>query len=197
MNASGTKSGLKLPGTEYHLHSLLRNRWSPRSFSSEAIGEEQVMELLSAAQWAPSANNEQPWLYGFALKNTSEFETLWQCLLPGNQPWAGNAAVLMLSMARTTFSSSGKRNPWAMHDVGMANAQLILQATHRNIYGHLMAGFDSEKLREYLNIPAEVEPVCLIALGYLGEAEQLSQPYQEREKAPRKRLALNEIIRPL
>ena len=189
--------GTKLPETDYDLHYLLKKRWSPRSFSAKSIPEEMVLELLSAAQWSASANNEQPWLYSFALRGREQFETLWQHLLPGNQPWARSAAALVVAMARTTFSSTQKPNPWALHDVGMANAQLILQAAHRDIYGHLMAGFDAVKLRNTLALPTGIDPVCMMAIGYLGDPQNLDQPYQSRELAPRARLPLTKIIRPL
>ncbi len=125
-------------------------------------------ELFEAARWAASANNEQPWQYVYAHRGTPAFEQLWNCL-----------------------------KPWSTHDVGMANAQLMLQAAQRDIYGHMMAGFDASQTAELLELSEEQRPVCMIALGYLGEADQLEEPYKTRELTPRNRLSITEFTRQL
>lgn len=183
--------------TTHDLHPLIGKRWSPRAFSGEPISEEQVHELLEAARWAASSNNEQPWEYVYALKGTEAFEALWETLMPGNQPWSSNASVLIASIARNTFSHNGKPNPWATHDLGMANAQLMLQAVHRDIYGHMMAGFDKGKLSDLLQLSEDQTPVALIALGFKAEADTLEEPFRSRELAPRVRKPLSEIVKKL
>ena len=188
---------IKSPETSFDLAPLIRKRWSPRSFAEQAISKTQVEELLEAARWAASANNEQPWRYTYALKGTPGFEQLWNCLLPGNQPWTKDAAVLLVAMKRNTFARTGKANPWAAHDLGLANAQLLLQAAHRDIYGHMMAGFDKEKVNTLLNLDETVTPVCMMALGYLGEADQLDEPYKTRELTPRNRLSIDKFTQQL
>jgi nitroreductase len=188
-----TTIDIKAPDTQTELAPLIRKRWSPRSFSDRPVSTEQVKNLLEAARWAASANNEQPWRYTFAIKGTPGFEQLWNCLAPGNQPWTKDAAVLLVAMKRNTFQKNGKPNPWAEHDLGLANAQLLLQAAHRDIYGHMMAGFDKDKVNDLLSLDETVEPVCMMALGYLGEAEALEEPYKTRELTPRTRLPIEEF----
>ncbi len=187
------KENIKEPQTNYDIHSLIQKRWSPRSFSDKTISEEQLFELFEAARWAASANNEQPWQYVYAFKNSTGFGQLWDCLLPGNRPWAKSAAVLMVAIQRKTFKKNGKLNPWASHDLGMANAQLLLQAAHRDIYGHMMAGFDKEKVNALLSLEKDSAPVCIMALGYLGSADRLVEPYKTRELSPRNRLSIQEF----
>lgn len=187
----------KAPETTHDLHPLIGKRWSPRAFSGEPISDEQVSELLEAARWAASSNNEQPWQYVYALKGTEAFDALWETLMPGNQPWSSNASVLIASIARNTFAANGKPNPWATHDLGMANAQLMLQATHRDIYGHMMAGFDKVKLSDLLQLSEDQTPVAMIALGFKAEADTLEEPFLSRELAPRVRKPLAEIVKKL
>lgn len=188
-------NNIKSPQVKYDIHPLIQKRWSPRAFSDKAITEEQLYELFEAARWAPSANNEQPWFYVYAFKDTPGFEQLWDCLLPGNQPWTKSAAVLMIAMKRNTFSGNGASNPWSEHDLGMANAQLFLQAAHHNIYGHLLAGFDKEKVKTVLSIDENIEPVCMAALGYLGDIDTLDEPYKSRELAPRNRMSIQDFTK--
>lgn len=188
---------VKTPETEHEVHSLITKRWSPRSFSDRKIEAEQLNQLFEAARWAASANNEQPWQYVYAHRGTAGFDQLWEALMPGNQPWTKQAAVLVVAIQRNTFAKTGKANPWATHDLGLANAQLMLQAAHQEIYGHMMAGFDAAKIKGALQLEEDQKPVCLIALGYLGEAEALEEPYLSRELSPRNRLSINEFTRQL
>ena len=62
-----------------------------------------------------------------------------------------------------------------------------------HIYGHIMGGFDKNKARLDFNLNEDMEPICIIALGYLGEAEQLEEPFKEREITPRNRKPLSEF----
>ena len=68
----------KVIPTERQITSLIRNRWSPRSFSPEAISKEQLDTILEAATLAFSANNSQPWHYVYAHKGSEGFEKIHQ-----------------------------------------------------------------------------------------------------------------------
>ncbi|HAD11392.1 MAG TPA: nitroreductase [Saprospirales bacterium] len=185
---------IKTANTRLPVIDLIKNRWSARAFSDQPLSEEQILTLIEAAAWAPSSMNEQPWRYRYGLKGSPIFEQMWECLLPGNQPWAKNAAALLLCTAKTSFSRNGQPNFYALHDTGMANALLMLQATSMNIYGHIMAGFDPEKLRDTFQLGEDEVAVCLIALGYLGTPDQLEEPFRTREITPRSRMALESLI---
>ncbi len=185
---------IKKATTDHPIHELICSRWSARSFSEKAIWQEDLETLLAAASWAFSANNGQPWRYVYAHHSDTEaFQKIWSCLMPGNQPWCANAAVLMVSLMRKQFDN-GKPNATAMHDLGAANATLMLQAISMSIYGHPMAGFDREKTIEALGLDTDlVEPVAFIALGYLDEADKLEEPFKTRELTPRTRKSLGEF----
>lgn len=190
-----TEESLKIKNidSEFPIMREIAHRWSARSFSDKMLEEEKILELIEAARWAPSAMNEQPWRYTYAFRKTEGFEMMWNSLLPGNQPWAKNASVLMIAYAKTTYSSNGNPNGAALHDLGMANAQLFVQATHNNIFGHIMGGFDAHKLNEYFPVENDMKPVVMIALGYLDNHEKLDEPFKTREVTPRTRRTLNEI----
>jgi nitroreductase len=178
---------MKPATTAYPVHELIRNRWSPRSFSAEPIAQDTLNQVFEAASWAFSAMNAQPWQYIYAHKaDTEAFQKILDTLMPGNQPWAKNAAVLIIALANTTHAD-GQPNGAAMHDLGAANATLFLEATALGIYGHVMGGFDREKARRDFHLLDNLAPAVVIGLGYLGEAEQLEEPFLSREKAARSR----------
>ena len=185
----------KTAETKYPVLDLIKSRWSTRSFSGKSIEQKDLMTLLEAASWMFSANNEQPWRYIPALKNTAAFNKILYSLAPSNAAWARDAAAFIVSIARTNFEKEGNPvNKWAEHDLGAANAALVLQATSMDIYAHLMAGFDAGKIKESFGLEEHLKPVAVIALGYKDEPGKLDEPFKTRELAPRKRKALSEII---
>jgi len=188
-------TSIKTQNVPSNIHPLLAKRWSARAFSNKTIEKEKLKTVFEAATWAASSMNEQPWLYHFAIKaDTKAFNKFWSCLLPGNQPWAKNAAVIILSLAKKNFAHKNRPNRHALHDVGAANSQLLLQAAHYDIYGHMMGGFDMDKTIETFNLPDDVEPVCFMVLGYLDKPETLEEPFKSREVEPRSRKTLEEVV---
>lgn len=185
----------KLADSQYHINDLLRQRWSPLAFADKLVETEKLRSVLEAARWAASSYNEQPWSFIIATKeNPAEFERLLGCLVEGNQEWAKNAPVLMISVAKLYFEKNGVENRHAFHDVGAAVADLSVQATECGLFLHQMAGFDVQLTRQTYNIAEGYEPVAAIALGYLGNPQALSEKLQQRELAPRQRKPLEDFV---
>jgi nitroreductase len=122
------------------------------------------------------------------------FARLLACLVPGNQRWAAAAPVLLLTVARTTFERNGKPNRHALHDAGLALANLSLEATARGLGVHPMAGFDVGAARTACAIPDDFEPVAAVALGYFGDPNTLPDDLRERELATRTRRPLTSVV---
>jgi hypothetical protein len=111
----------------------------------------------------------------------------------GNQVWAKQAPVLMVSVA-ARLDRDNDPNPHAWHDVGQAVADLSVQATALGLFVHQMAGILPDKIRELYRIPDSHEPVTGIALGYPGTPEQLPDKLRQRELAPRTRKPIGEFV---
>lgn len=178
--------------TDHPVHELIRQRFSPRAFSTRAVGPATLRSLLEAARWAPSSFNEQPWTFIVATKDREEdFERLLACLTPGNQVWARQAPVLMLTVAKLKFDRNGRPNRHALHDIGLASAQLALEATDHGLAAHFMAGFDGDRARQTYDIPQGFEPVAAVAVGYPDEpgappGEPLGPGLRPRRRKPLK-----------
>lgn len=186
---------IKQAKTKHNVHELIKNRWSARSFSEKEITQEELETIFEAAGWAFSSMNYQPWRYIYAHKKDEvNFQKMVNCLNGGNKPWAKDAPVIIMALAKKNFDN-GISNAAALHDLGAANTNLILQATSMNIYGHLMGGFDKEKAIEVFNIDTEeYEPFVFIALGYLDTPEKLIEPFKTREVTPRTRKPLADYV---
>jgi len=181
--------------TTYPIHDLIRRRWSPRAFSDRMVEPEKLQSLFEAARWAPSCFNDQPWRFIVCTKQNPEAHArLVGCLADANVPWAKNAPVLILSVAKAAFSHNDKPNRHALHDVGMAIENLIIQAMALGLWVHQMAGYDAAKARQVFAIPEGYEPVAAIAIGYEGDPQNLPDPLRERELGPRSRKPLSDLV---
>jgi nitroreductase len=174
---------------------IIQERWSPYSFSSAPVEEFKLKAMFEAAGYAPSCNNEQPWLFAFT---TQEDETVFNdyigFMTDGNKIWAKNAYAIVISMARTRFSHSGKPNRWAFHDTGMAVSNLLLQALALDIYVHQMGGYSVEKVKEYFKLGDDIEPVAMMALGYLGDGTSITPELLKRDEVRRPRKSISEYV---
>jgi nitroreductase len=186
---------LKAARTEHDVLPVIRQRFSARAFSQHVLTEGELLTLFEAAAWAPSAMNEQPWRYRYALRGTSAFDHLWGLLNTGNQPWAKSAAALVACSVKAKLERNGQPNHSRLHDLGLANAQLLTQATSMEIFGHLMGGFDHARAQQELGLdPAEEEVFCILALGRLTSHDTLEEPFRTRELTPRSRRSLSHTV---
>lgn len=144
----------KLAPVEFPIHEVLRARWSPRALSSRSLEPEVLRSLFEAARWAPSSANEQPWHFVVARReDPAAFAKMVDCLASGNQRWAATAPVLVLAVTRLGFARSGAANRHAFHDLGLALASMLFEATSRGLATHCMAGFDVENFAPHSSFP--------------------------------------------
>jgi len=176
-----TREGL----TDYPIQKVLTDRWSPYAFSDKPVSETDVRSLFEAARWAPSSFNEQPWRYLVALKSDrDQFDKLLSVLVEKNQEWAKRAPVLALGLVKKTFTKNGKPNRVAHHDLGLASANLTVEATARGLTVHQMAGILPDKAREIFDIPDDFEAWTGIAVGYLTDSDAPEELLERDRKTP-------------
>jgi nitroreductase len=182
----------KKPALDQPVHELIASRWSPYVFADRLVSEEDLLSVFEAARWAPSAYNEQPWRYIVATRDKSaEFERLLSCLVEPNQAWAKQAPVLALGVISLNFARNNRPNRTAPHDLGLASANLSLEATARGLSVHQMSGILPDRARELYRIPGGFEALTCLALGYPGDA---TGELGDRDRSPRSRRPLREFM---
>jgi nitroreductase len=181
---------------DHDILDVFAERWSPRAFADRPVEPGKIRRMLEAARWTMSSYNEQPWRYVVASRheNPDSYERLLGCLSEGNQSWAENAPVLMMSFYKTTFSGNERPNRCAPHDTGAASAALTFQATEMNLYVHQMAGIQKDVARDTYDVPDDVEPMAGLAVGYLGDPDVLDEGKKDAETSPRSRKPLDAFV---
>jgi len=188
------QESLKHAKTEQPVHDLIQSRWSPRSFTDQTITDQDLKTLFTAASWAASSNNEQPWRFLVGRKGDGTHKKIFDSLVEFNQMWAQSAPVLFASFAKKTFTRGGAPNGYGLHDTGAASATLALQATALGMHVHGMGGFDKDTLRAFFGVPSDFEVGAVWALGYLGSPEAAPEKYREGETTPRSRNPLESFL---
>lgn len=179
--------------TQYKIEDLILKRWSPRAMSGQPIKHEEFMRLIEAARWAPSSYNGQPWRFIYAHRDTPAWEKLFNLMIPFNQSWTKQAAVLVVLVSLKNFEFNGKPSRTHSFDAGAAWENLALQAWSMGLVAHGMEGFDYEKAQKELNIPDDCEVQMMFAIGKPGHKEDLPKELQEREE-PSDRKPAQELI---
>lgn len=174
---------------------VLAERWSPRSFDdTHTLEAHDLLSILEAARWAPSANNAQPWRFSVVHRGTELFNQVVADGLSGfNQAWTPRASALVVVSIKTA-QADGAPNRFAPYDAALAVSNLVIQAHELGLHAHQIGGFVPAGLKSVLTLSDELEPIVVVALGKVAPADKLEGPAYEREIAPRTRLTLDEIV---
>lgn len=182
--------------SHYQIHPVFLQRWSSRAFVPEPIAEQELLRVLEAARWAPSALNSQPWRFVYARRDDAVWP-LWLGLLSEyNQSWARHASALVLIVSKKTFTPPYQHQAVGISshsfDSGAAWGFLALQAEWAGYATHAIGGFDREQTRRLLEIPEDYHLEAFVAIGRRGDKSQLIAELQSRE-APNQRRPLSQF----
>lgn len=181
--------------TKYDIHEVLKKRYSPRAFSVEAVEDEYLNRMLEAARWSPSAFNDQPWRFIVGVKTKGEtYHKIFYSLSEFNQIWCKNVPVLIVVCTGKISARTGEENKYRLYDAGQAVAHLTFQAASDDLFVHQMAGVDRNQISKSLNLPDDIEPYVVIAVGHLGNYLELPEKMQQIELAERVRKPFEDII---
>jgi nitroreductase len=173
------------------LEEIMKRR-SGRAFSNKPVSDEMLNSILEAARWAPSCSNTQAWNF-VVLRNPEVLEEAHEALSGGNA-YAKAAPIMILVAAKADGGCPAHNLPYFTMDVGLAVQNMLLQTVHLGLMGHPTAGWNEDQLKEVTGLPHEYRIVTVVFIGYEGDPTMLDERLQEKERAPRKRKELSEIV---
>lgn len=178
----------------FPIEDILARRYSPRAYSATAeLTAEDLGSALEAARWSASSSNSQPWFFVIGFRGDPVFRTIAESLASGNALWAERASVLVANITQV-IGDEGKERSHAVYDLGQAVAYFSAQATADGLLVHQMAGFDAEALHAALGLDDRQRVVTVMTVGRAGDIEDLPEKLQERERAPRVRKPLADMV---
>lgn len=157
---------------------LIETRRTVRKYSPETdVTREQILEMVRAAQEAPSWKNTETGRYYCVLSEDMKLKLRQECLgYANNDAKAEHAALIVTTFVHNHagFQTDGTAdneigNGWGCYDLGLQNENLILKATELGLSTLIMGLRDADKIRELLSIPEEETIVSVIAVGKADE----------------------------
>lgn len=164
---------------------LIEVRRSIRKYATDKkVTKEELMEMIGAAQEAPSWKNTETGRYYCVLSEEMTERVRRECLPEGNARKAENAVLVVTTFVKDKAGFQNDKtadnelgNGWGCYDLGLQNENFVLKAAELG-YGTLIMGLrDGEQLRKVLDIPEEETVVAVIAVGVAAE-----EPKRPRRK---------------
>lgn len=147
-------------------------RTSVRAYTSEPVPDEMVETLLRAAMAAPSAMNRQPWEF-VVVNERAILDSLAGKLRYAKMLDQAPLAIVVCAETMITHrdGSQSVNGLWE-HDASAATQNILLAAKAIGLGAVWTAASDPERsaaVKEALNIPGTIMPLCVIPIGFPAE----------------------------
>lgn len=139
-------------------------RRSIRRYTDESVPFDQLVELVRAGIWAPTAGNVQSWRFVIV----DDSKTLRQLKAASPGMLGTPTAVIAICQDKDIAFKRGSvlgRDVGSVMDAAMA-AQNIMLAAHASALGTCaILSFHAGSVRRFLDLPENVQPELLITIG--------------------------------
>ena len=145
-------------------------RRSIRRYTDQKISEQQIKNLLTAAMYAPSAVNRQPWHF-VVIDDSSMMEKIMEVHPHARMLQTASHAIVVCGDEQLQHDDGY----WIV-DCGAATQNLLLAAETMGL-GSCWVGLHPREKRKIafsrlLHLPSHVKPFALVALGYPDERKK-------------------------
>ncbi len=184
--------------------SLLKSRRSVRSFLPKAIPADHLEQILTAATWAPSAHNRQPWRFAVLTGEEAKMKLAQQMGAAFRQDLLTDgvesrvierrvkrsvericsaAAAILVCLERDVLDQypdparQSAEYLMGAQSIAMAGQNLLLAAHALGIGGLWMCAplFAGEAVRSAFDLPQSWDPMGLVLLGYARQEPQAKE----------------------
>ena len=163
--------------------SIAKQRFSVRSYTSQHVEPEKLEKILEAARVAPTAANLQP----IRLIVAQSEQSLTKIGKAANIYGAPLAIIVCADHDKAWVRPFDKKQTGDI-DASILTDHMMLQAEALGLGSVWLCYFDPDKLRRELQIPDELEPVNILALGY--SAQEAADPERHKNlRVPLEQLA--------
>lgn len=154
---------------------VIKNRTATRKFKDEKIAQNVLTKILEVGRLAPTAKNQQPQKI-YVVNSKEGIEKIDKA-----SPCRYNApTVLIVCSDKNIACSLGDYSTYEM-DACIVATHLILGATNYGIDNIWIERFDKELLKKEFNLDKNIEPVCLIPLGYKADDYECNPLHNQRK----------------
>ncbi len=161
---------------------LAKHRYSCRNYDNRPVEEEKLRLVLEAGRVAPSAVNFQPWHF-YVIQGESELGSFHAAY---HREWFRTApcVIVICGDHRTSWKRKADGKDLCDVDIAICTDHMSLQATELGLATCWICNFDTQITREYLDLPAEMEPLVILPLGYPLDVVDPDRHDQKRKALP-------------
>lgn len=155
------------------LYHLALERHSCRAYSERKVERDTILSVLDVARLAPSACNRQPWLFLVA-----DSEEQRRAIIESyDREWVKTAPefIIACGLHDEAWHRSTDGKDHTDIDVAIAVDHLTLAASSLKLATCWICNFDTEIIRSAFGLPAHVEPIAIIPIGYPADNETVPE----------------------
>lgn len=146
---------------------LAKKRYSVRKYEEKKVEEEKLQIILEAGRVAPSAKNNQPTRL-IVVRETAGLEKLKK----GANVYGAPLVIIVCGDRDAAWVRPYDSKNVVDIDATIVTDHMILQATELGLGTLWVCYFDPAVIRKEFNLPDNIEPVNILAIGYAaGEAK--------------------------
>ena len=166
------------------LYRLSQLRHSCRDYSDRPVSRDTLRSVLDVARLAPSACNRQPWVFLVA-DSAEQREAITGSY---DRQWIRTAPefIVACGIHDEAWHRGCDGKDHTDVDLSIAIEHLCLAATSLELGTCWVCNFDPAPIAEAFGLPAGVEPVAIIPIGYPADPQAVPE---------KKRKSLDEIVR--
>lgn len=160
------------------LAEVMKGRRSSRSYQDRSISESDIEQLLDLARYAPSSMNGQPWHF-VIVRNQQTKRTLADIknkycpkekqAYPADFMEKAAAVIVVCVDKARSFGREVENALFASAYIMLGAHNLGLGSVYLSAYAASEPKM-SEEIRKELNIPAGIEPISILPMGYPNES---------------------------
>lgn len=151
---------------------LIFSRRSIRKFSDYYVKDDEIKEIIKAAQYAPSWCNMQESYFMIIRddKIINNLSTAVPSYNPGHDAIKGSNCVILALYKKDKIGYYGKMDfnivgTWAMFDLGMACQNISLKAHELGLGSVIVGAYDFDMVENMLNISGDYQFAAIIPIG--------------------------------
>ncbi|HYF83862.1 MAG TPA: nitroreductase family protein [Clostridia bacterium] len=153
---------------------LAKKRYFVRSYQPKMVEEEKLLKILEAGRVAPTGANRQPHRL-IVVREASGLERLKKAANVYGAP----LAIIVCADHNISWKRHYDKKDIADIDAAIVTDHMMLEATELALGTLWICHFNPEVLKKEFNIPENVEPFNILAMGYAAGAAESPDRHDE------------------
>jgi len=181
---------IKYTMDQEYLFNIIKERRTVRKYKSTPVPEKHIEKIINAARFAPTAGNQQPWMF-LVIRNRKKLDQLaekalqWYMELYQNKANPGKEELKSTRVSLREIIKNALSAPvyvavlvdpdtnypeYIIHDGTLASGYLMIAAKSLGYgTGFFTTFFPEKKMKDYLGIPDKYKLICFTPIGVPDE----------------------------